>query len=163
MKFSVIAIGEVEPDSLSTEIQRYMETDYSHWAIVVDHENGLPPEVFEAVSPIFRKTTLKEATDESVIRHQFDFDLTRDQQFFAYGWLIGSLGKEYSWTQYAGYFTKFARWLVNNKDSKFVCIEAVADFVRDCCNIRDGRLEECDFLMFKEFAEVLTEFTRKQA
>jgi hypothetical protein len=155
-KFEVIAIGEIDPDTLSTGIQAWIDENYSHLAILVDDTR-----VFHATEKGFHESTLEKELVGSVIRKRieirFDNDLQRAE---ALGWLRGKIGAKYSFMQYLGYFFPLINHLkwIKNQRSETVCSEVVGDWLYDCApDFKfDSRLNQTDFLSPKDVISLLT-------
>lgn len=149
MKFSILAVGELEPDFVSKRIQHFLKTDYSHSAILVEDFM-----VYHATGKGFHAIPLHSLLPGHALRHKIDFELPDAQSHYACGWLQGALGHEYSQSQYLGFLFPFLKRWVANGNSKTVCSEAVGQFMFDCLNVKDARLYECDFLSPKDVTEI---------
>jgi hypothetical protein len=154
--FEIIAVGEIEPDFVSRRIQKFIDADYSHSAILVDGET-----IYHATGIGFHRIPLLELLPGHIIRHRIRFELEGEAGVFAKGWLEGCIGTEYSHSQYLGFFFPFLRRFVDNNRAKTVCSEAVGDFMAECLGIRDHRLLNCDFLSPRDVTEIAYEHAEK--
>ena len=154
-EFEVIAIGEIDPDTLSSGIQAWIDENYSHLAILVDGKR-----IFHATEKGFHESTLEKELEGSVIRHRIKIHFNNDlERAEALGWLRGKIGAKYGWLQYVGYFFPFInhlKWVKNNR-SETVCSEVVADWLYDCAPDfkNDSRIAEADFLSPKDVIRFL--------
>ncbi len=149
MKFSILAVGEIDPDFVSRRIQRFMGTDYSHCVILMDDKW-----CYHATAEGFNMRPISTLLPDHIIRQRFDFELDAINSMFAAGWLQGALGHEYSQSQYLGFLFPFLQRFVANGNSKTVCSEAAGQFMFDCLKIKDARLFSCDFLTPKDIVEI---------
>lgn len=149
MKFEILAVGELEPDFASRQIQRFLKTDYSHCVILVDERW-----CYHATAKGFHMIPLTALLPGHAIRARFAFELEVGPTQFALGWLQGALGHEYSQSQYLGFLFPFLRRFVANGNSKTVCSEAAGQFMFECLKVQDARLYACDFLSPKDIVEI---------
>ena len=149
MKFEILAIGELVPDFFSRKIQNYLGTNYSHIAVLIDGaivyhsiERGVVRELIQnALGP------------NDVIRHRFEFPIQPGREGFIMGWLEGSVGAKYAWSQYLGVFCPWIRFLVRNGKGQSFCSEYGATAVRDALGIYSPELEESDWITPKDIVE----------
>lgn len=156
MRFEILAVGEIDPDFVSSRIQKFLGTDYSHSAILVDGEH-----VYHATGKGFHRMPLLELLPGHAIRHRISFELEGEKAAYARGWLDGCIGIEYSNSQYLGFFFPLIRPFLRNKRAKLICSEVVGEFMDECLGIRDYRLVCCDFLSPKDVTEIAYEHAKK--
>lgn len=153
--FELLAIGEKKPDLLSSLIQwgqgfkSGKKIEYSHLALLVDGAW-----VFDATERGTDLCTLDEVLDggKAVIRRRIMLPVK--SACCAIMWIRRARGIRYSWLQYAGFLFPFLRPLVKNGRRETVCCEIIADFLVDCCEVKDHRLAEPDWLMPFEVMEI---------
>ena len=159
MKIELLAIGEVKPDWASTLIQRALDTDYSHIGILI---NGV--HLWHATEVGFHMIPWATFEPGHVVRHRFEWEVKDGtyQEGLITGWLIATMGKEYSTSQYLGFIFPMLRSvkIIANGNSKLVCSEAGGQFLYDTYLLRDHRLSKCDWLDPKKIVEICYESRR---
>lgn len=160
MRFYIFASAEKKPDCLSKAIMKKMGTDYSHVGVIVtkDEIQEVNGEIFHAVGDGFCKSTTEEFLHKKKFQHIKEITFIIKSQDFAYGWLHGSIGKEYSSSQYLGFFSKRLGKLVSNGKEKTICSESVADFVNDCTSSTYFKVLPTDFVTPKEVVDFLSAY-----
>lgn len=149
-RFYAIAIGELQPDFVSSAIQRYLTekhltpVNWSHCGILVEETpDGIPPGVWDATGRGFEHCTLEEALHgPSVIRHKVELKVRNPAM--ALGWCYGNRGRWYARAQYVLYFMPawmrklcgmvlpgFVKKVFHNGRALQVCSEALDYFMRD--------------------------------
>lgn len=153
--FEILAIGEENPDFVSRKIQNFLNTDYSHIAILVD---GI--KVYHATGKGFHTDWLQNVIPGHIIRHRIKVEPRNNS--YALGWLDGCIGTEYSQSQYLGFFFAWWPWLqklirkiFDNGRKKTICSEAAADFLKECCGYE---IVQADFLSPKDVVNIALDF-----
>jgi hypothetical protein len=135
MKFEVVAVGEIEPDTYSWMIERSQskqakrKINYSHLALLIDGTR-----VFDSTERGIAECTLDELLDHgrAVIRKRIEVPVL--SECCALAWLEAMIGKEYpsNWQLLAMRFW-WLRWLPWTKDgrSELHCAGFVAAFLHD--------------------------------
>ena len=151
VKIYAIAIGEKNPDFVSSRIQSFLshkhgvEVNWSHCGILVEGHpvprfNG----VWDSTGRGFERCSLDEALDhgQAVIRHQVP--LAVENTWAAVGWCRGNVGRWYARAQYILYFIPhwgrtvlgyilpgFIKKLFANGRALQVCSESLHYFMLD--------------------------------
>lgn len=141
MKFFYCVEAEIVPDTFSRLIMRVIEADYSHAFILVEDipdlirdRHMLHPEhgiIFEATVPVYRhRSILTTNSKNSEIRGKVEIAVTNE--YLALGWLLGNMGKEYSFSQCMGFLDLHLQTnlkeIWGNGEGKGVCSELCARF-----------------------------------
>lgn len=152
MRFEIVAIGEIDPDFLSSRIQKGIGADYSHVGILVDDRL-----LWHATGKGFHCSQIQDELKGSVIRRRVGIPVFDES--FARGWLNGRKGTRYSNLQYLGFIFPFLRFLpfVDNGRKEVVCSEIAADFIVDCAIVHNDRLADTDWIDPKECMDIAAE------
>jgi hypothetical protein len=117
MTIKICFVAENEPDFVSSQIMKKMNTDYSHVLIVYDEDST----IFHAVGEGVCTEPAIEFFKSHKVIHQFEVELSCSRDFFL-GFVAGSNGKEYSQSQIAALGTGK---VATNNDEKMICSELV--------------------------------------
>lgn len=150
-KFSLIAIGELKPDFLSSRIQSYLthkhgiDVNWSHIGLLVEDWPEFEG-VWDHTGRGFERCSLADALDQghAVIRKKIPLRVKSAER--AGGWLLAKRGSWYANLQYALYILPprlaricgkilpgFIRKLFSNGRALGVCSETIGYFIQDNC------------------------------
>lgn len=150
-RYYAVAIGELDPDFLSTCIQEFLEqkhglpVNWSHCGILVEgHELESMNGIWDATGRGFEHCTVDEACDFGAAKIRHKVPLAVSNAWAAGGWLRGNRGRWYANAQYILYvmpawLRKFTGWILPKFVKKWfangrafqVCSEAVHYFILD--------------------------------
>lgn len=155
MTFTILALACKKPDIFSRLIMWAMKTDYSHCAIVahaIDYrEDDI---IYHCTAEGFHAERSKKYLEDHIVRHEFKYELSTYKSLYAWGWLDGCIGTQYSRMQFIGFIFPFLKPFVANNRDRMICSEAAGDFMKDCLGIKDSRLNSCDFVTPKDIVEI---------
>lgn len=125
-KFEVFVSREKSPDLVSRMIMRRIGADFSHIGIVLNSTH-----VWHATGDGVNFETVGRFLEKREFVEKFPIKVQNGE--FARGYMVGSLLKEYSQSQYLGFLVPSLRSFLGNKAEKTICSELVMDFIRDVC------------------------------
>lgn len=116
---NVVFTREKKPDFVSYLIMKFLRTEYSHVFFELDSQ------IFHATGKGVHQAPFSEYMNTHVVTEKFTVSLSCSEKEFLM-FMEGAKGKEYSQSQYLGFFGKFMQRFVKNGDEKMICSELVA-------------------------------------
>lgn len=167
MKFSIFFSAEIEPDFVSRAIMKRYNKPYSHVGVLVSLsvEDQLFLDLAKLPHPgewIFHATGKgfhAELKDSYLAKGKTFVKLVPVRpldEIFALGFLAGNIGKEYSSSQYLGFFSSSLAKLVANGKEKLICSEAVFDFLTQICGMENKVNQAPDMIAPPHIEEILS-------
>lgn len=128
MNISVAFSKEINPDFVSRAIMFKDGVDYSHVLIIFEDQDGKST-IFHSVGEGVCLASLSEFMEHHELPHVFNVELTCHAEYF-YGYVRGSLGKDYAESQVAAIALGLE---ADNGDSKMICSELVGIVLTEMC------------------------------
>jgi hypothetical protein len=155
MRYYAFASVELEPDFLSRSIMQALDCKWSHNGIIYCVDDNDSGTIVHSIG----KGVCEEPVREFLISHKFvhfiNVTSLINDHGFAKGWLKGSIGKDYSESQYLGFLFPRIKKLVSDGKAEMICSEFAARFMCECTSFKGFDEANCDFIDPKIFIETL--------
>lgn len=159
MKFYLFSSAEIKPDWLSRKIMKYLKCDYSHIGVIVEHEGHSA--IYHSTGEAVNLKYMDSFMTDHILVHKIDITKHIIDLQFAHGWCEGSIGKDYSESQYLGLIFPWLKNLSGDGRSEMICSEFGARFIDECTTIPSFDRTNCDFIDPKVCIETLQNYLKE--